>query len=140
MSCDLSVSEQPGGQDKKWEQELQAALAFQCDLALPTQQWKTHFSALHGALIPLGGRGGQLGFCIPHFSMGDFFSLNTLKNILKPFCNCVIMCFLLQTVFSSDSPVTCKGLTGVAEVAVGWLLCVMVVCAWRGGLLLGCRA
>lgn len=53
MSCDLSVSEHPGGQDKKRESGPQAALAFDCDLALSTQQWKTHFSALQEALMPL---------------------------------------------------------------------------------------
>lgn len=60
VSCDLSLSEHPEGQDKKWPIERVKwsggsleALAFQCDLAVPTQQWKTHFSALQEILITL---------------------------------------------------------------------------------------
>ena len=60
VNCDLSLSEHPEGQDKKWPIERTKwtggrleALAFQCDPAVPTQQWKTHCSALQEILITL---------------------------------------------------------------------------------------
>lgn len=61
VNCDLSLSDHPESQYKKcpiervkWSGVSPEALAFQCDLTLPTQQWKAHFSAVQDILITMG--------------------------------------------------------------------------------------
>lgn len=74
VNCDLSLSDHPESQDKKcpiervkWSGGSPEALAFQCDLALPTQQWKAHFSALQDILITMRGKKANRNFCTLRF-------------------------------------------------------------------------
>lgn len=55
VSCDLSQVRIKSSTSKvEWRLE---ALAFQCDPAVPTQQWKTHCSALQENPNNTGARG-----------------------------------------------------------------------------------